>query len=815
MHQTRPALALLALVFGLLLSPPVHAVDVSACNTISAAGTYVLTGSLTIQNYTCLNVTSNNVLLDLNGFTVTGNLTANTIAVNASHVINFTVKNGRVQGFNQGIGLTNVTNWTVFNLTSYNNTVGVEISSAFNGNISHSNVSYSFTDGLAFDGSINATLSNNTIQDNVLQQTFSSGGFDLDNVTNFTFSRNYLNRNYVGVSMNQSSTGNLFWQDTIYNSSNRSMVFDLLGNNNRLSGLNITGNTSSVNYSDFQLLGNSPLFLHDVIFNKTSLLFQNASSNITVNWTVHVNVSNTGGALAGFTANLSSFGSATANFSLASNATGFTTQNLTEYFQNGSQVYGTNQTNYTPYNLVVNSSDHLAFYANASLPLTSATTFVVYFPVLTSVAATSISHASAAIEWTTSLSSNASVRYGTTSTFGLVASSAAFQAAQVLGLSSLSIATPYYYRVTSCTTLNACNSTAQLTFSTTSQNFGSGGGGSTPTPQPETAPSAVPTPSPRPSPSPSPTPVCPPIAMPDCINAELTYPNGQTDAQGCPVAPICVPRAAPSVTPTPFPSAFPTSTPGPSIRPSVQPTPCSDVFDPVCAVNGQTYSNACQAQRAGFAVFYMGTCVDTPEPRDCAISLGGADFLCEQLPIDEEGIDRHRDCFLKVGGVGLFCQGLEIPEERQQEDFQCVAELFGVKFWCNPGALDADATPTPEASPSPTPSPSPQPIETFGEGFPVAVLVVYDTQNLSPHEQQFVTDMQSNFPRVDVVSYHDVSTETVGDYPTIFVIEHEPELLQPATIEALYNNGLEIVLLGPAADYESEINVEGKTYELN
>lgn len=40
-------------------------------------------------------------------------------------------------------------------------------------------------------------------------------------------------------------------------------------------------------------------------------------------------------------------------------------------------------------------------------------------------------------------------------------------------------------------------------------------------------------------------PVCPTVAMPGCIGGTLTYPNGQTDANGCPVAPVCTPNPSP------------------------------------------------------------------------------------------------------------------------------------------------------------------------------------------------------------------------------------------------------------------------------
>ncbi|MBI4360695.1 hypothetical protein HY572_02900 [Candidatus Micrarchaeota archaeon] len=57
--------------------------------------------------------------------------------------------------------------------------------------------------------------------------------------------------------------------------------------------------------------------------------------------------------------------------------------------------------------------------------------------------------------------------------------------------------------------------------------------------QPPPTPSPVVSIPPIVSPSPSPAPTCPPIAMPDCINGFLTYPNGETDQNNCPVSPVC------------------------------------------------------------------------------------------------------------------------------------------------------------------------------------------------------------------------------------------------------------------------------------
>jgi hypothetical protein len=46
------------------------------------------------------------------------------------------------------------------------------------------------------------------------------------------------------------------------------------------------------------------------------------------------------------------------------------------------------------------------------------------------------------------------------------------------------------------------------------------------------------------------------------------------------------------------------------------PQACDLIYHPVCACNGKTYSNLCEAARAGFSVSSMGACKDDPPPPD-------------------------------------------------------------------------------------------------------------------------------------------------------------------------------------------------------
>ncbi len=125
--------------FGLLavLAFSASAVNIGNCTTLdnSSASPYVLTANVSLftnatglgGNSACMNVTANNVTLDCNGFTLMGNFTGETHAINVSNTtINTTIKNCKIMNFSRAFAIVNANNTVIDNNTFYNNTGAIE-----------------------------------------------------------------------------------------------------------------------------------------------------------------------------------------------------------------------------------------------------------------------------------------------------------------------------------------------------------------------------------------------------------------------------------------------------------------------------------------------------------------------------------------------------------------------------------------------------------------------------------------------------------------------------------------------------------------
>jgi len=127
----------------------------------------------------------------------------------------------------------------------------------------------------------------------------------------------------------------------------------------------------------------------------------------------------------------------------------------------------------------------------------------------------------------------------------------------------------------------------------------------------------------------------------------------------------------------------------------------------------------------------------------------------------------------------------------------------------------------PETSPSPSPSPqiSPSP-SPAAEGnvpdalFPVATLLVVDKSALTEKEAAFLADLKVDYPRVDIFTYKDVSSEALLPYPSVFVIDFSADL-DVSVLTAMFNAGRRINLIGPAGAYADSMTLPAGVQEVS
>jgi hypothetical protein len=182
---------------------------ISACQTISASGSYILTGNLTAVG-DCLLVDADNITIDLDGFTITGpgsGFTGVTPSNNAPR-INITIRNGMIKNFGNGIQFAlgkNGKRVTIERMTITDNTNGGVVLGSWS-IVKDSIISLNGGNGLYIIGSRNL-VSGNIVCDNKGDGIFWGG----DGILNGNVVNNNL---FDGIRGTDGSNGSSFIHNT-------------------------------------------------------------------------------------------------------------------------------------------------------------------------------------------------------------------------------------------------------------------------------------------------------------------------------------------------------------------------------------------------------------------------------------------------------------------------------------------------------------------------------------------------------------------------------------------------------------------------
>jgi len=149
--------------------------------------TYYLTNNLHIDNAKCLEVSANDIILDCQGFSITGNDWAN-------------------NRYGYGIGLETVDNATVRNCNVSDFNHGIAIWLGRNNTISHNNVTSNDADAVFGSGIMTYRSNNNTITHNYAMDNPS--GIRIEFVNNSTVTQNVGVDNRIGVLVYRDSDEN-------------------------------------------------------------------------------------------------------------------------------------------------------------------------------------------------------------------------------------------------------------------------------------------------------------------------------------------------------------------------------------------------------------------------------------------------------------------------------------------------------------------------------------------------------------------------------------------------------------------------------
>ncbi|MEM4714440.1 MAG: right-handed parallel beta-helix repeat-containing protein, partial [Candidatus Nanoarchaeia archaeon] len=149
----------------------VFATNISECTNITSSGKYTLNTNLTETQSgrnICIDIQASDVILDCNGFSITGNNVAGTKGIFSNSNNNITIKNCIISNYEDGIEFIATQNSTFFNNTIFNNLDdGLDLDPLSNfANVSQ-NYFYNNSYGVVLTNVSNSIIYNNIFTHNI------------------------------------------------------------------------------------------------------------------------------------------------------------------------------------------------------------------------------------------------------------------------------------------------------------------------------------------------------------------------------------------------------------------------------------------------------------------------------------------------------------------------------------------------------------------------------------------------------------------------------------------------------------------------
>jgi len=223
-----------------------HVSWVPACTTLNIENkSYYLNQSIS-SNRTCFNITANGIILDFNGYNITGNTTG--YGVNVTNYNDTTILDGFIYNFSIGIYLENNQNNNITNMTSNNNNLhGITFSTSSNNTLTTITVNNNSAHGINFTNSNDSTLVSVVANSNTLL------GLYLDASSSNTFTS--FNISDSGINLNNASS-NIFTNFNISDSATDAIVLEgSTSDNNNFTTVTVTNTNLSFYDINFSTAG--------------------------------------------------------------------------------------------------------------------------------------------------------------------------------------------------------------------------------------------------------------------------------------------------------------------------------------------------------------------------------------------------------------------------------------------------------------------------------------------------------------------------------------------------------------------------------